>query len=104
MSQSEIDQRAVGCGIEGGDVVNWSRFSNEENLIYPPSCLDINGNTFLEKNISLYCKSINKLTNRPIDQLSNRQSNQPTILLCSPKPTDPKERHLSVLRIPYHHH
>ena len=46
MGRSDIAQRAVGCGIEGGDIVDWSKFSNENHLIYPPSCLDIGGNYF----------------------------------------------------------
>jgi hypothetical protein len=50
MGLSEIAQRAVGCGIEAGDILDWSRFSFISRitnvLIYPPSCLDVGGNFY----------------------------------------------------------
>ncbi|XP_031559295.1 uncharacterized protein LOC116295583 [Actinia tenebrosa] len=47
MGLSEIAQRAVGCGIEGGDIVDWSTFSNRQDVVYPPTCLDVGGKGYL---------------------------------------------------------
>ena len=55
------------CGMEGGDIVDWSSFSSEDNnVIYPPTCLNAAGKHFVEN----YLKCLKLLVWRLVSLLT----------------------------------